>query len=100
MARVEARVYRVVLPEELPLQARERLLLEHFEQRQWVLLVHRLLSRQLREREVQVWWCEPHVHLRGYSPLEVLPQVWKPHDPEACLLEACAMMPYRAGSRN
>jgi len=92
-------VYRVVLPEELPLQARERLLLEHFEQRQWVLLVHRLLSRQLREREVQVWWGEPHLHLRGYSPLEVLPLQWQPQDPEACLLEACAMQPCRSRGR-
>jgi len=86
-------VNRVVLPEELPLRVRERLLLEEAEQREWVLLVHRLLSRQLWEREVRVWWLEPHIHLRGYSPLEVLPGEWRPQDPEACLLEACAMMP-------
>ena len=89
-------MHRVVLPEELPLRVRERLLLEGTEQREWVLMVHRLLSRQHREREVQVWWLEPHVHLRGYSPLEVLPLSWNPGDPEACLLEACAMQPCRS----
>jgi len=67
MARTEGEIYRVVL-EELPLTVRERLLLEGIEQREWVLIVHRLLSRQFREREVKVWWLEPHAHLRGYAP--------------------------------
>lgn len=91
-------MHSLLSPEDLPLKVRERLMLEQPERRAWVVRMHALLARGLERRAVRVWWYEPQLHLRGYSPLEVLPTRWDLDSPEVCLLEACAMMPLYRGS--